>query len=92
MCIVCCNTGLIANGPEGEAIFCEDCVRGLTMALRTLELHMEADAACLDRSKAEGHASRFGQIVFAAELAEHERLQGLLREKQREGEFVEADL
>jgi hypothetical protein len=92
MCLECGDTGLLCSAPEGETVYCEGCVKGLTMALRWAELRWLADSGWLDRRRAMGKDTSFAEMVVDNERSEYERLEGLLREKQREGELVEAAL
>lgn len=91
MCLECGDTGLLYSAPDGETVYCEECVPGLTKALGILEAHLELDAAWLDRQRGEGAGVEWEQGIYELELQEHERLEGLLREKRHEGEFVEME-
>ena len=91
MCLECGDTGILLLAPEGETVFCEECIKGLTKAIRALSAQLEADAAWLDRHQAEGQDCSWERLGYRCSLDEHERLEGLLREKQREGEYVEME-
>jgi hypothetical protein len=89
MCDLCHDTGFLTRGPEGEAIYCEGCARGLTKGLRAIEWHMEVDAGWIARKEAEGHGCEREKLIFDLEMAEYERLRALLRELERQDESAE---
>ena len=89
MCVECDGRGVLCSAPEGETVYCECCAKGLTKGLRAMEWHLEADAGWLARKEAEGADFEWEKRVFELELAEYERLRGLLRELERQGESAE---
>lgn len=68
MCLACNDIGLLCSAPEGEIIYCEACVKGLTKALRKLGAQLEVDQAWLARKQAEGLSSEWAEALFGLEL------------------------
>lgn len=90
MCLECGDLGILAYAPDGETVYCEACVKGLVKALRELGAHLEADRDWLARHQAEGVDCEWEQLAYDCELAEYERLRGLLSEMRREDEDAQA--
>lgn len=86
MCLECNDIGLIASAPEGETVYCEECVKGLTMAIRALDSQMIADFGWMLRKTRMGLDTQGAQGVLSAEYTERDRLSALLRQKQREAD------